>query len=113
MGKMIMREIKNRYFEGERILYGLNDTNLDGITFGEGESPLKEAQNINLKNSIFKWKYPLWYDENVKVENTTFETMSRSGIWYTKNISIKNSALQASKLFRRASHITFRQCSFC
>ena len=101
-----MREIKNRYFEGERVLYGLNDANLDGITFGEGELPLKEAQNINLKNSIFKWKYPLWYDENVKVENTTFETMSRSGIWYTKNISIKNSALQTPKLFRRASHIT-------
>lgn len=39
--------------------------------------------------------------------------MSRSGIWYTKNVSIKNSALKAPKLFRRASHITFRQCSFC
>lgn len=85
-----MRGIKNRYFEGERILYGLNDANLEGITFGEGESPLKEATNITLKNSIFKWKYPLWYDENVNVENTTFETMSRSGIWYTKNISILN-----------------------
>ncbi|OXC30093.1 hypothetical protein AYP85_03285 [Lactobacillus crispatus] len=62
-----MRGIKNRYFEGERILYGLNDANLEGITFGEGESPLKEATNITLKNSIFKWKYPLWYDENVNV----------------------------------------------
>ena len=41
-----MRGIKNRYFEGERILYGLNDANLEGITFGEGESPLKEATNI-------------------------------------------------------------------
>lgn len=88
MGKMIMREIKNRYFKGERILYGLNDANLDGITFGEGESPLKEAQN------------------------TTFETMSRSGIWYTKNISIKNSALQAPKLFRRASHIILDNVHF-
>lgn len=46
-----MRGIKNRYFEGERILYGLNDANLEGITFGEGESPLKEATNITLKNS--------------------------------------------------------------
>lgn len=44
-----MRGIKNRYFEGERILYGLNDANLEGITFGEGESPLKEATNITLK----------------------------------------------------------------
>jgi hypothetical protein len=28
-----MRGIKNRYFEGERILYGLNDANLEGINF--------------------------------------------------------------------------------
>ena len=38
--------------------------------------------------------------------------MSRSGIWYTKNISIKNSALQASKLFRRANHITLDNVHF-
>lgn len=75
-----MTEYKNKYFAGERILYGLNDAILDGVTFDNGESPLKEAKNITLKNLIFKWKYPLWYDENVKIENTTFETMSRSGI---------------------------------
>ncbi len=62
-----MKTIKDKYFEGERILYGLKDASLGGITFGHGESPLKEASNIEIKNSIFKWKYPLWYDENVKV----------------------------------------------
>lgn len=107
-----MQTINNHYFEGERILYGLEDAELNGITFGDGESPLKEAKNIKLKDSIFKWKYPLWYDENVEVENTTFETMSRSGIWYTKNISIKNSALQAPKLFRRAEGITLDNVHF-
>lgn len=107
-----MIEYKNNYFEGERILYGLNDATLDGITFGNGESPLKETKNINLKNSIFKWKYPLWYAENINVEDTIFETMSRSGIWYTTDISIKNSALQAPKLFRRANHIVLDNVHF-
>ncbi|QGV04410.1 DUF3737 family protein [Lactobacillus acetotolerans] len=105
-------KIKNKYFEGERILYGVKDTQIEGVTFGHGESPLKEAKNIELKDSIFKWKYPLWYDEKVRVENTTFETMSRSGIWYTKDISIKNSALQAPKLFRRASQIKLDHVHF-
>lgn len=54
----------------------------------------------------------MWYDDNVKVENTTFETMSRIGIWYTKNILMKNSALQAPKLFRRASHIKLDNVHF-
>lgn len=107
-----MKEITNKYFEGERILYGLKDTKLNQVTFGEGESPLKEAKNIELNNSIFKWKYPLWYDENVKVDHTTFETMSRSGIWYTNNIEITNSALQAPKLFRRANHIKLDHVHF-
>lgn len=107
-----MQTIKNHYFEGERILYGLKDAELEGITFGNGESPLKEAKNIKLKDSIFKWKYPLWYDKGVTVDNTTFETMSRSGIWYTKDITIKNSALQAPKLFRRAEGITLDNVHF-
>ena len=104
--------IKDKYFEGERILYGLKDAKLIDVTFGHGESPLKEAKNIEIKDSIFKWKYPLWYDENVKVENTTFETMSRSGIWYTNHISIKNSSLQAPKLFRRCDDIVLDKIHF-
>lgn len=107
-----MQTIKDHYYEGERILYGLKDAELDGVTFGNGESPLKEAKNIKLKNSIFKWKYPLWCDNGVTVENTTFETMSRSGIWYTKDITIKSSALQAPKLFRRAENITLDNVHF-
>ncbi|TSO26091.1 DUF3737 family protein [Lactobacillus sp. LL6] len=107
-----MRNYEDEFFEGERILYGLKDANLNEIIFGKGESPLKEVKNINIENSVFKWKYPLWYDENIKVRNTVFETMSRSGIWYTKNISIKDSALQAPKLFRRCENISLDNVHF-
>ncbi len=107
-----MSIIKNHFFAGERILFGLKDAQLEGITFGEGESPLKEASKISIKDSVFKWKYPLWYDNDITVANTVFETMARSGIWYTKNIAIKNSALQAPKLFRRAEKINLDHVHF-
>ena len=107
-----MSIIKNNFFAGERILFGLKDAQLEGITFGEGESPLKEASKISIKDSVFKWKYPLWYDNDITVANTVFETMARSGIWYTKNIAIKNSALQAPKLFRRAEKINLDHVHF-
>ena len=107
-----MSIIKNHFFAGERILFGLKDAQLEGITFGEGESPLKEASKISIKDSVFKWKYPLWYDNDITVTNTVFETMARSGIWYTKNIAIKNSALQAPKLFRRAEKINLDHVHF-
>ncbi|MBP2057862.1 hypothetical protein J2Z60_001034 [Lactobacillus colini] len=97
--------IRDKYFEGERSLYGIEDAVLDSITFGYGESPLKETSGLDIKNTIFTYKYPLWYSNQINVVNSTFETMSRSGIWYTNDISIKNSNLQAPKLFRRCSKI--------
>ena len=107
-----MQEINEKYFEGERALYGLSNAILENVTFGEGESPLKETQNLEIKANIFKYKYPLWYSNNIKVTDSTFETMSRSGIWYTNNISIKNSNLQATKLFRRCKHVSLDHVFF-
>lgn len=107
-----MTQYTNAYFEGERSLFGEHDAVIDGTVFGKGESPLKESSKIQLKNSIFEWKYPLWYSQHVKADHTIFETMSRSGIWYTHDISITNSALQAPKLFRRSSQIRLDHVHF-
>ncbi len=47
-----MQEIKEKYFEGERALYGLSNTILKDVTFGEGESPLKETKDLEIKATI-------------------------------------------------------------
>ncbi len=107
-----MVDYKNDYFEGERSLFAEHDANIVNTVFGDGESPLKESYNISLTNSIFKWKYPLWYSKHVHVDNTTFETMARSGIWYTHDIQIENSILQAPKLFRRCTDISLDHVFF-
>lgn len=98
-----METIKQQLLTGERALFKARDLQIENSTFADGESPLKESANINLTQSIFKWKYPLWYSRHIKVDNSIFEEMSRSGIWYTDDITITNSTLQAPKLFRRAS----------
>ncbi|WP_412989370.1 DUF3737 family protein [Pediococcus siamensis] len=105
-------QYQDQYFEGERPLFAETDAEIIRTTFGEGESPLKESRNITLKSSIFKWKYPLWYSKHVKVADTIFETMSRSGIWYTEDITVANSTLQAPKLFRRSHHIVLQHDHF-
>lgn len=107
-----MADYINKFFMGERPLFNEKNANIINTTFGEGESPLKESRNITLNGSIFKWKYPLWYSKHVKVTNTIFETMSRSGIWYTDDISIKDSTLQAPKLFRRSNQIDLQNVHF-
>lgn len=106
------KEINGKYFDGERPLFNEHYLNITDTIFGQGESPLKEAGDLNLTDVTFKWKYPLWYAEHVKVDDSIFETMSRSGIWYTDDIEINNSALQAPKLFRRASDIRLNHVHF-
>lgn len=107
-----MESYVEKYFEGERPLFNVHDVSLNNITFGKGESPLKESKNVNLDNAIFTWKYPLWYSNDVLVNHSIFETMARSGIWYTNNITIVDSTLQAPKLLRRCNGIKLKQVYF-
>ncbi|SEM63038.1 Protein of unknown function [Ligilactobacillus sp. WC1T17] len=107
-----MEKIKGGLYEGERALFMLDDASLDNVVFDNGESPLKESSNLTIDHTIFKWKYPLWYSNHISVDNSLFETMSRSGIWYTNDITVKNSSLQAPKLFRRCDGVTLDRVHF-
>lgn len=100
-----MEKIEQQLLVGERALFKGRDLEIINSTFCDGESPLKESRNIKIKDTIFKWKYPLWYSKDIEAENTTLLETARSGIWYTENISIKNSVIEAPKTFRRSSRI--------
>ena len=101
-----MEKIVQAYLTGERALYNSSDLEVIDTTFDDGESPLKESKNISVTNSIFKWKYPLWYCKNVIVNKSSLLETARSGIWYTDNITIKDSIIEAPKTFRRSKNIT-------
>lgn len=100
-----MEIIKQKYLSGERALFKSNNLKIEDSIFADGESPLKESKDIEINETIFKWKYPLWYCNDVKVTNSTLLETARSGIWYTKNISIIDSIIEAPKTFRRAQNI--------
>lgn len=104
-GRNTMEKYIEQKFVGERALFQSNNIELSYCTFADGESPLKESKNININNTGFKWKYPLWYCENVKVKDSTMFDMARAGIWYTNNISMKNVTYDAPKGFRRCNNV--------
>lgn len=106
-----MEIIKEGSFTGERALYNLKNAKIYDSAFYDGESPLKESNNIELYNSIFKWKYPLWYSKDIYANSTSFLETARSGIWYTENITIENSLIEAPKQFRRSKNIKLINCS--
>lgn len=98
--------ISDKILTGERALFSLHDMAIERCTFADGESPLKESTDLEITDSLFQWKYPLWYCRNVKLDKCTFFETARAGVWYTDNLSFSNGIIQAPKNFRRSSGIT-------
>lgn len=99
------KELCQGYFTGERPLFGEKDLQIKDTIFGEGESPLKESRDIDLENSMFQWKYPLWYSKDITATDCTWFEMARAGVWYTDNLTVKNALIQAPKNFRRCREL--------
>ena len=107
-----MEEIRSGIFVGERALFASDGLSISDSVFEDGESPLKESRNIELTGSMFKWKYPLWYCENIKVNKCCWFDMARAGVWYTNGINVADSAIEAPKNFRRCKGIVLDNVSF-
>lgn len=105
-------KIKQGFLTGERALFQGKDLVITDTIFADGESPLKESENIELYGSMFKWKYPLWYSKNIRIKDCTFFENARAGIWYTDNISAENTIIEAKKNFRRCHDISFINVTF-
>ena len=101
-----MKKEIRKVYTGERALFASRDLHLIEATFEDGESPLKESKNLLIDNSLFRWKYPLWYCNEVTVNSSTFFDTARAGIWYTSNITLNNCTVDAPKTFRRCNGLT-------
>ena len=100
-----MKEIKQEFLTGERALFQGHDLRITDTIFDDGESPLKESRNIELYGSMFKWKYPLWYSENITVKNCTWFEMARAGVWYTENMTVTDLTLYGNYSFDGAKNV--------
>ena len=105
-----MEILSNGIFTGERALYAKKGIRVCDSVFEDGESPLKECENIEVFSSAFRWKYPMWYSSDVLVENSTLEQSARSGIWYTRGITMRNCKIDAPKTFRKSEDIVLSDC---
>ena len=106
--EFIMKEYRNKTFTGERALFQGKDLELLDCTFMEGESPLKESENIQLTGARMKWKYPLWYSKHITVKNSVFFEMARAGVWYTDDVVFEDVMIEAPKEFRRCHGVVLK-----
>lgn len=106
------RLIERQILTGERALFHEKELNIKDSIFEDGESPLKESSDIELDGCSFRYKYPLWYANNITVQNGKWFEMARAGVWYTNNITVENAMIQAPKNFRRCKGVTLRNVDF-
>ena len=98
--------VRQASLSGERALFGARNMLILDTVFRDGESPLKESAGIELDRCMFRWKYPLWYAEDILVKNSVWFEMARAGVWYTNRCRIEDSVIEAPKNFRRCRDLT-------
>ena len=62
--------VKNRTFDGERVLYGVDGASVKDCIFdgpADGESAFKEGKNISVERCFFNLRYPFWHDNKLRM----------------------------------------------
>lgn len=111
--KMTRMNITGKQFDEERALYHLQNTDVTDCIFAgpaDGESALKESEDVGLKNCRFSLRYPLWHVKGFAMEESSMDDKTRAAIWYAENGSITDSVLAGIKAVRECAHIRLERC---
>ena len=100
-----MKLIQDKEFGGERPLFATHDLRLENITIVDGESGIKQCQNMECYDSKFYGKYPWWHVDGAKIERCYFAPGSRSAIWYTNDLMMKDCTIDGPKFFREMKNV--------
>ena len=100
-----MKLIQDKEFGGERPLFATHDLRLENITIVDGESGIKQCQNMECYDSKFYGKYPWWHVDGAKIERCYFAQGSRSAIWYTNDLKMKDCTIDGPKFFREMKNV--------
>ncbi len=104
--------VRGETLTGERAEYFASSVRYMECVFRDGESPLKHATDVEVENSRFEYKYPLWNAENVAVRKSVFAPLGKSGLWNTRRITVEDSVIEAPKEFRRSSDTFLKNVVF-
>lgn len=105
--------IENQILDEERALYGSSDIEVINCKFegpADGESALKECQNITVDGCYWDLRYPFWHDTVLTIKNTKLTANCRAALWYSKKIAISDSSLHGIKALRECSDVSIRDC---
>lgn len=104
-------QIINKTFDAERALYHLQDSSVVACTFAgpaDGESVLKESQNIDVCDCRFSLRYPMWHTRSFCLRNSYMDELTRAPLWYADNGKITDCNINGIKCLRECQDIEIK-----
>lgn len=108
-----MEQIIGKQFDEERALYHLQNAQVKNCIFAgpaDGESVLKEARNVAVKDTAFSLRYPLWHVQGFELDGCTMDELTRAAIWYSGDGRISNCVLGGIKALRECANVSLTGC---
>ncbi len=107
-----MRDITNQTFVGERACFASYNVRFIDCVFEDGESPIKESNDVEVLRCSFRYKYPMWYSKGLLVQECQFTPTERAGIWYSQHIRFDNCLFDGPKNFRKCNDVDVKDSIF-
>lgn len=106
-------KIIGKQFDEERALYHLQHTDVKNCVFdgpADGESALKESEDVGLWDCRFSLRYPLWHVKGFTMTESSMDEKTRAAIWYAREGLITDSRLEGIKAVRECDSIRLERC---
>ncbi len=107
-------EYINLTLDEERALYAISDSSVVNCRFDgplDGESALKEASKINVRDSFFNLRYPLWHVVDSEIHGCKMTESCRAPLWYDRNLLIEGCEINGTKALRECDSIILKDSS--
>lgn len=108
-----MKTIENQTFDMERAFYASSGIALKDCTFdgpADGESALKESEDIWVSHCFFNLRYPFWHDNGLIIADSEMTELCRAALWYSSDVEIADTKLHGIKALRECSRVKMRGC---
>ena len=103
-----MKKIIDLTLDEERALYEIFDSEVINCKFDgvlDGESALKECNNLVVDNCYFNLRYPLWHNDKLILKYSDLTINCRAALWYSNDIKISDCKLHVVKALRECKNV--------
>lgn len=105
--------VENRTFDEERALYGekglvVRECRFDGPA--DGESALKECEDVTVEGAFMNLRYPFWHDRGLRLHDVEMTDLCRAALWYSADVTIEGCRLHGIKALRECERVRMRDC---